>query len=162
MNTLYIIIAVLMVIFLISFVYVEPMIMKHKVKNDNEYGSARFSTDKEIKKNFKRELTSNIKKSGFPVSYSKDLKYIYFDRETPHYVYLGSTGSGKTVTVVLNECTFISAANEKRSVFITDPKGEIYQNTSKMFKDRNYIILHPIFLDIIDFLVVAPSLIRHG
>ena len=141
MNTLYIVIAILMVIFLIGFVYVEPMIMKHKVKNDNEYGSARFSTDKEIKKNFKKELTSNIKKSGFPVSYSKDLKNIYFDRETPHYVYLGSTGSGKTVTVVLNECTFISAAAEKRSVFITDPKGEIYQNTSKMFKDRNYNIL---------------------
>lgn len=141
MNTLYIVIAILMVIFLIGFIYVEPMIMKHKVKNDNEYGSARFSTDKEIKKNFKKELTSNIKKSGFPVSYSKDLKNIYFDRETPHYVYLGSTGSGKTVTVVLNECTFISAAAEKRSVFITDPKGEIYQNTSKMFKDRNYNIL---------------------
>lgn len=141
MNILYIALAVIMVIFLIGFIYVEPMIMKHKVKNDNEYGSARFSTDKEIKKNFKKELTSNIKKSGFPVSYSKDLKNIYFDRETPHYVYLGSTGSGKTVTVVLNECTFISAAAEKRSVFITDPKGEIYQNTSKMFKDRNYNIL---------------------
>ena len=141
MNTLYIVLAVIMVIFLIGFIYVEPMIMKHKVKNDNEYGSAKFSTDKEIKKNFKRELTSNIKKPGFPVYYSKDLKYIYFDRETPHYVYLGSTGSGKTVTVVLNECTFISAANEKRSVFITDPKGEIYQNTSKMFLDRGYNIL---------------------
>ena len=77
MNTLYIVLAVIMVIFLIGFIYVEPMIMKHKVKNDNEYGSARFSTDKEIKKNFKRELTSNIKKPGFPVYYSKDLKYIY-------------------------------------------------------------------------------------
>ena len=141
MNTLYIVIIVLMVIFLIGFIYIEPMIMKHKVKNDNEYGSARFSTDKEIKQNFKKELTSNIKESGFPVSYSKDLKYIYFDRETPHYVYLGSTGSGKTVTVVLNECTFISAADKKRSVFITDPKGEIYQNTSKMFQDRKYNIL---------------------
>ena len=141
MSFLYIVIIIIMVIFLIGFIYVEPMIMKHKVKNDNEYGSARFATDKEIKSTFKRELTSNIKESGFPVSYSKDLKYIYFDRETPHYVYLGSTGSGKTVTVVLNECTFISAANDKRSVFITDPKGEIYQNTSKMFEDRGYKIL---------------------
>ena len=95
---MYIIIAVFMVIFLIGFIYIEPMIMKHKIKNDNEYGSARFSTDNEIKKNFKRESTLNIKKSGFPVSYSKDLRYIYFDRDTPHYVYLGSTGSGKTVT----------------------------------------------------------------
>ena len=79
MNTLYIVLAVIMVIFLIGFIYVEPMIMKHKVKNDNEYGSARFSTDKEIKKNFKRELTSNIKKPGFPVSYSNDLKLFFQD-----------------------------------------------------------------------------------
>jgi len=138
---MYNLIIVVMVIFLIGFIYIEPLVMKHKVKSDNEYGSARFSTENEIKKNFKRELTSNIEYSGFPVSYSKDLKYIYFDRETPHYVYLGSTGSGKTVTVVLNECTFISAAKNKRSVFITDPKGEIYQNTSKMFSDRGYDIL---------------------
>ena len=138
---MYIAIAIFMIIFLFGFIYIEPIIMKHKVKNDNEYGSARFSTNNEIKKNFKRELTSNINESGFPVSYSKDLKYIYFDRETPHYVYLGSTGSGKTVTVVLNECTFISAAKNKRSVFITDPKGEIYQNTSKMFEERGYNIL---------------------
>ena len=138
---MYIAIAIFMIIFLFGFIYIEPIIMKHKVKNDNEYGSARFSTNNEIKKNFKRELTSNIKESGFPISYSKDLKYIYFDRETPHYVYLGSTGSGKTVTVVLNECTFISAAKNKRSVFITDPKGEIYQNTSKMFEERGYNIL---------------------
>src|SRR5574344_1844347 len=141
MNTLYIVIAILMVIFLIGFVYVEPMIMKHKVKNDNEYGSARFSTDNEIKKNFKKESVSNIKEAGFPVSFSKDLKTIYFDRETPHYVYLGSTGSGKSVTAVIPTCTFISSAKKKRSVFITDPKGEIYNATSKMFQDRGYKIL---------------------
>ena len=115
--------------------------MKHKVKNDNEYGSARFSTDNEIKKNFKKEKVSNIKEAGFPASFSKDLKTIYFDRETPHYVYLGSTGSGKSVTAVIPTCTFISSAKKKRSVFITDPKGEIYNATSKMFQDRGYKIL---------------------
>jgi type IV secretion system protein VirD4 len=115
--------------------------MKHKVKNDNEYGSARFSTDKEIKKNFKKENVNNIKEAGFPVSFSKDLKTIYFDRETPHYVYLGSTGSGKSVTAVIPSCAFIANAKKKRSVFITDPKGEIYQTTSKMFQDNGYRIL---------------------
>jgi type IV secretion system protein VirD4 len=115
--------------------------MKHKVKNDNEYGSARFSTDKEIKKNFKKENVNNIKEAGFPVSFSKDLKTIYFDRETPHYVYLGSTGSGKSVTAVIPSCAFIANAKKKRSVFITDPKGEIYQTTSKMFQDNGFRIL---------------------
>ena len=130
-----------MVIFIIGFMYIEPILMKHKVKNDNEYGSARFSTNKEIKKNFKKESIYHIKEAGFPVSFSKNLKSIYFDRETPHYVYLGSTGSGKSVTAVIPTCTFISKAKKKRSVFITDPKGEIYQTTSKMFQHQGYKIL---------------------
>lgn len=136
-----IILLVISVLFLLGFMYIEPILMKHKVKNDNEYGSARFSTDKEIKKNFKKENVNNIKEAGFPVSFSKDLKSIYFDRETPHYVYLGSTGSGKSVTAVIPSCAFIANAKKKRSVFITDPKGEIYQTTSKMFQDNGYRIL---------------------
>lgn len=136
-----IILLVIVVIFLFVFMYIEPLIMKHKVKNDNEYGSARFSSDSEIKSNFKKESIYNIKEAGFPVSFSKNLKYIYFDRETPHYVYLGSTGSGKSVTAVIPTCTFISKAKKKRSVFITDPKGEIYQTTSKMFQNQGYKIL---------------------
>lgn len=136
-----IILLVIVVIFLFVFMYIEPLIMKHKVKNDNEYGSARFSSDSEIKSNFKKESIYNIKEAGFPVSFSKNLKYIYFDRETPHYVYLGSTGSGKSVTAVIPICTFISKAKKKRSVFITDPKGEIYQTTSKMFQNQGYKIL---------------------
>ena len=141
MNLSLIILLVILSLFLLGFIYIEPILMKHKVKNDNEYGSARFSTDNEIKKNFKKEKVSNIKEAGFPVSFSKDLKTIYFDRETPHYVYLGSTGSGKSVTAVIPTCAFISSAKKKRSVFITDPKGEIYNATSKMFQDRGYKIL---------------------
>ena len=141
MNIGLIALLVVMVIFIIGFMYIEPILMKHKVKNDNEYGSARFSTNKEIKKNFKKESIYHIKEAGFPVSFSKNLKIIYFDRETPHYVYLGSTGSGKSVTAVIPTCTFISKAKKKRSVFITDPKGEIYQATSKMFQHQGYKIL---------------------
>ena len=136
-----IILLVITIAFAIGFMYIEPMLMKHKVKNDNEYGSARFSTDREIKRNFKKENINHIKEAGFPVSFSKDLKSIYFDRETPHYVYLGSTGSGKSVTAVIPTCTFIANAKKKRSVFITDPKGEIYQTTSEMFKNHGYKIL---------------------
>src|SRR5574344_1974905 len=141
MNLTLIILLIVMVIFLLFFLYIEPILMKHKVKNDNEYGSARFSTANEIKKNFKKEKVSNIKEAGFPVSFSKDLKTIYFDRETPHYVYLGSTGSGKSVTAVIPTCSFIANAKNKRSVFITDPKGEIFHTTSKMFKDNGYNII---------------------
>ena len=121
--------------------FIEPAISKHKVKNNNEYGSARFSTFNEIKKNFKKEKISNIKESGVPIWFSKDFKYVWFDRETPHYTYLGSTGSGKSVTAVIPMCSFIATAKKKRSVFITDPKGEIFNTTSKMFKDNGYNVL---------------------
>ena len=141
MNMELIVLLSIMIIFVISLIYIEPIFMKHKLKNDNEYGSARFSTNKEIRNNFKKENINHIKEAGFPILYSKNLKSIYFDRETPHYVYLGSTGSGKSVTAVIPTCTFIANAKKKRSVFITDPKGEIYHTTSKMFQNHGYKIL---------------------
>ena len=127
-------------IFLIFFLFIEPIFSKHKVKNDNEYGSARFSKFSEIKKNFIKEEISNINEVGFPIWYSKDNKFVWFDKETPHYVYLGSTGSGKSVTCVIPTCSFIATAKKKRSAFITDPKGEIYHTTSEMFKNNGYDI----------------------
>lgn len=136
-----IIVLVLLLLFIIGFMFIEPAISKHKVKNNNEYGSARFSSIIEIKKNFKKEKIDSIKESGVPIWFSKDLKYVWFDRETPHYTYLGSTGSGKSVTAVIPMCSFIATAKKKRSVFITDPKGEIFNTTSKMFKDNDYNVI---------------------
>ena len=69
MNLDLLIILIIMIIFIIIFLYIEPLFMKHKVKNSNEYGSARFSTLNEIKKNFKSENIYNIKEAGFPVSF---------------------------------------------------------------------------------------------
>ena len=88
MNLLIIIVLVL---FLLCFIYIEPMITKHKVKNDNEYGSARFSTDAEVKRNFKKESIYNIKEAGFPVSLRPameigKIKAIIF--LTPSYIFI--------------------------------------------------------------------------
>ena len=136
-----IIVLALLILFIVVFMFVEPLFSKHKVKSNHEYGSARFSTFNEIKKNFKKEKISIIKESGVPMWFSKDYKYVWFDKETPHYTYLGSTGSGKSVTAVIPMCSFIATAKKKRSVFITDPKGEIFNTTSKMFKDNGYNVL---------------------
>ena len=92
MPITYIIILIIIAIFLLFFLYIEPMLAKNKIKNNNEHGSARFANFKEIRRDFKKESKSNINKEGFPIWYSKDYKTIWFDRETPHYVYLGSTG----------------------------------------------------------------------
>lgn len=141
MSSPLIFVLIVISILIIFLKYIEPMINKYKLKNDNEYGSARFSTIYEIKRNFKKEKLSNIKRVGVPIYYSKNIKYVWFDTETPHYIYLGASGSGKSVTAVIPMVTFLANAKEKRSVFITDPKGEIFHNTSKMLKDNGYNIL---------------------
>ena len=136
-----IILLIIILITIIVFKYIEPIINKNKLNNKNEYGSARFSTISEIKKNFKEENIDSINEVGFPIMFDNKLKKVWFDKETPHWVYLGSTGSGKSVTQVIPFCSFLSIAKNKRSAFITDPKGEIFETTSKMFKDRGYKII---------------------
>lgn len=136
-----IIVLALMLLFIVGFMFIEPAIAKHKIINNNEYGSARFATFNEIKNNFKKEKIESIKESGVPIWFSNDYKFVWFDRETPHYTYLGSTGSGKSVTAVIPMCSFIATAKKKRSVFITDPKGEIFNTTSLMFKQNGYNVI---------------------
>ncbi len=131
----------ILILFIIFFVYGEPLINKYKIKNNNEYGSGRFATKSEIKRNYTKANISNIKKAGVPIYYSKDFKKVWFDNDTPHYVYLGSSGSGKSVTAVIPMVTLLANAKEKRSVFITNTKGEIYHHTSKMLKDNGYNVL---------------------
>ena len=140
MFKLYLILGII-ILLIIIFLYLEPIITRQKIKNNNEHGSARFSTMREIKKNFHMEKIKNIKESGFPIWYSKNKKRVWFDMDTPHWIYLGSTGSGKSVTAVIPQCSFIATANIKKSVFITDPKGEIFSTTSKMFADEGYKVL---------------------
>ena len=141
MPIMYIVILVIVALIIIFLYFIEPLITRQKIKNNNEHGSARWATKKEIDEKFKKEEVSHIEKSGFPVYYSKNNKYVWFDMETPQWIYLGSTGSGKSVTAVIPQCSFIATAKTKQSVFITDPKGEIFSTTSKMFEDNGYKIL---------------------
>ena len=141
MNIKIVLILIVILMFVVVFKYIEPLFSKHKIKNSNEYGSARFSTFNEINKNFKKEEVRRINQVGFPIWFDKDYKKVWMDNETPHWVYLGSTGSGKSVTQVIPFCSFLSSAEIKRSAFITDSKGKIFNTTSKMFQDRGYEVL---------------------
>ena len=92
MESQYIIILFLVIVMVLIIYYIEPIFSKEKISNNNEHGSARWSTKKEIQKNFKMEKVNNISESGFPVYYSKDNKKVWFDKQTPHWICLGSTG----------------------------------------------------------------------
>lgn len=135
------VVLILIVLLIFFLYYVEPKISRQKLDNKNEHGSARWSTISEIKKNFRKEELSHLNKVGFPIYFDKKLNNVWFDDETPHWCYLGSSGSGKSSTSVIPLCSFLANAKIKRSAFVTDPKAEIFSKTSKMFEKNGYKVL---------------------
>lgn len=144
LSSIEIIILILVIFAMIFILFIEPRISKRKLENKNEHGSSKFADMKEIEKTFIKEDLNNINSVGFPVWYSKKsgkFTDVYFDNKSPHYLLIGSTGSGKSVTVVIPECFMFATAKEKHSVVVTDPKAEIFNATSKVFKDNGYDVI---------------------
>ena len=130
-----------MIIFILI---IEPRISKRKLSNKNEHGSSKFADSKEIKSNFDKEKLNNINKVGFPVWYEKvnnRWENVYFDNKSPHFLLVGSTGSGKSATASLNMAIHFATAKEKHSVVFTDPKSELFNATGKIFKDNGYDVV---------------------
>ena len=123
LSFFYVLILFLVIGAIIFIVLIQPRLNQRKVKNKNEYGSSKFATKKEITKTFKKENIYNIKEAGFPVYFEKknnQFESVYFDNVSPHWLLIGSTGSGKSATVVLSECIMFATAKEKESLIITD------------------------------------------
>lgn len=66
------------------------------------------------------------------------LKYYY--QSKMHELYIGSTGSGKTTGCIEPQLRAISCQKNKPNLFITDPKGEIFEHNAKHLKDNGYNI----------------------
>lgn len=144
------IIALLIIFISIIFLIFEPKLNKRKLLNKNEHGSSKFADMNEIKKTFIKEKVNGGNNVGFPVWYEKKngkFDNVYLDNKSPHFLLIGSTGSGKSVTVVIPECFMFATSKEKHSVVVTDPKGEIFRTTSKVFADNGYDIVTIDFRD---------------
>ncbi len=104
-------------------------------------GYSRWAKEKEIKqsKNVERILITDKKTeaAGTPLIYKGN--EIWVDNGENHTLVIGATGSGKTQTIVLPTVTVLAKKGE--SMIITDPKGEIYEKTSEMLRDKGYQIL---------------------
>lgn len=138
------IIILILIIIAILFIFIEPRLSKRKLVNRNEHGSSKFADMKEIKETFKKEKIKNSESVGFPVWYEKKndkFENVYLDNKSPHFLLIGSTGSGKSVTVVIPECLMFATSKDKHSVVVTDPKGEIYKATSKVFAENGYNVV---------------------
>ncbi len=106
-----------------------------------ESGYARWSTDKEIKNDTGVEKVDpkaeNLTAAGIPLI--NNGKEIWVDNGEYHNLVIGSTGSGKTQTIVKPMVNLLAKKGE--SMIITDPKGEIYKYAASALKERGYKII---------------------
>lgn len=102
-------------------------------------GYSRWAKDKEIKEVLDPVLIGDgfSKSAGVPIILNE--KEMWVDNSEYHTLVIGATGSGKTQTVVFPQVN--SLAKAKESMIITDPKGEIYEKTGEMLRDKGYQIL---------------------
>ena len=102
-------------------------------------GYSRWAKEKEIKEELERvELKQKSSKvAGVPLIVKENEMWV--DNGEYHTLVIGATGSGKTQGVVFPQV--YSLAKAKESMVITDPKGEIYEETSNMLRARGYKIL---------------------
>ena len=109
------------------------------VKKKESDGYSHWAKEKEIKEQLKMvKVTDEVMKyGGLPLI--NNGKEIYVDDGESHSLIIGSTGSGKTQYMVLPAVKILARKGE--SMIITDPKGEIYEETAEMLKEKGYNIV---------------------
>ncbi len=104
-------------------------------------GYSHWAKEKEIKEDKGIAMvrpgaeTSDV--AGIPLIIKKD--EVWVDNGEYHSLVIGATGSGKTQTVIFPTVEVL--AKKKESMIITDPKGEIYEQTSNMLRAKGYNVL---------------------
>lgn len=120
-------------------------IIKGKKKDLHFKGNleeSRFQSDEELKNNFKIydfnelknvEITGSILKAEQKGGHLK----VVFSKPA-HTLVIGTTGSGKTTTFVNPMIQILAETKTKPSMFISDPKGELYADHAEALKKRGY------------------------
>ena len=110
-----------------------------KKKSSDGYSS--WAKDKDIKEQADVECVSpldeKVTAAGIPLI--NNGKEIWVDNGEYHNLVIGSTGSGKTQTVVKPMVNLLAKKGE--SMIITDPKGEIYKYSASYLKEQGYKIV---------------------
>ena len=104
-------------------------------------GYSRWAKEKEIESEkdvaYISQTEADSLAGGVPLLMKKDK--ILVDNGEYHNLVIGATGSGKTQTIIFPTVEVL--AKHKESMIITDPKGEIYEQTSNLLRDRGYDVL---------------------
>lgn len=68
----------------------------------------------------------------------KKCKLRYHFMPCVHELYIGTTGSGKTTGCVEPQLRAISSQKNKANIFVTDPKGELFDRNARHLKENGY------------------------
>ena len=113
--------------------------------NSDKKGSARWLTNKEIDKYFPRCSYQDVGKykiNGFVIQTIETGSRTFANyKDGVHCLIIGTTGSGKTIRFVIPTMQFLARSALRPSLIVTDPKGELYFNQSKLYQERGYEVL---------------------
>ena len=110
-------------------------------KGKSSDGYSKWANEKDIKNEENvvkvNPLSDTLDAAGIPLI--NNGKEIWVDNGEYHNLVIGSTGSGKTQTIVKPMVNLLAKKGE--SMIITDPKGEIYKYSASYLKERGYRII---------------------
>lgn len=139
---------VLFVIFLIliftsvsSYIFERKKGIGFEIGEKENKGYSRWAKEKEMKNDSGIEIVDPLAKdseyAGIPLV--NDGKRLWVDNGEYHNLVIGSTGSGKSQTVVEPMVELLIKKGE--SMIITDPKGELYRAASSYMQERGYNVV---------------------
>ncbi len=108
-------------------------------------GYSRWCKDKEMKTSLAEVNPTAESTEHAGIVVINDGKKLWVDDGEAHSLIIGATGSGKTQCVVFPMIKVLAKAGE--SMVLTDPKGELYEQTSELLRAKGYNIITLNFRD---------------
>ena len=102
-------------------------------------GYSRWCKEKEMKKTLVEVDPTADKTENAGIVVVNDGKKLWVDDGEAHSLIIGATGSGKTQCVVFPMIKVLAKAGE--SMVLTDPKGELYEETGELLREKGYNII---------------------
>lgn len=143
-NSIYKYYLILFFILIFSIYYIYKIKYNYGEINNEEINnitSSRFATEEEIISQYpKIKINKKTDKAGIPVYYDSK-GYAYIDDSCTNTLILGTTRSGKGVyfiEIMLSTYANVKYNEEKASIIVNDPKGELFKKFNKAFLNNGY------------------------
>ena len=139
-STFFIYILLALILFILDLAIIYQFKRNFSSLNINHKGSSRFTTVKELVTQYKciPEKGDFTGKGGVIISHIND--YFLVDDNPVNNIIIGITRSGKFEVFVAPVIDIYSRSEEKPSLVINDPKGEVASSSYQTLKDRGYDI----------------------